>query len=105
MQVREYKDVEQALIERYNMDRGGGFFCPDFDGHYKFNIEGDDRSYCICYFEDGTKVFVKIKCCPASNTFLFYDWTKPRYKKLYEDYEAWKTKVFAQLILWCIDDD
>ena len=27
------------------------------------------------------------------------------YKKLYEDYEAWKAKVFAQLILWCIDDD
>lgn len=124
MRVKHANSVFKMLDERYQVDRGGGFKVSGYTGSFRFSqatVSGDgewscgarppithDIFYCdmLIVNEKNVRVTFSVDLNHKRNWWELSDASRTS-KALREtkEYQNLKMRIFAQFILWCIEDD
>ncbi len=111
MEVKKFNSVKELLGKRYKVNRGGFFEVLGKVFHVTRNNLREDSPYDIGYSDrliingKDVRVSFNIYLEPMTNSWQLKDCSRTN-KNIRESEEYCKLKsyVFAQFILWCIED-
>lgn len=112
MKVKNFNIVKDLLDKRYKVNRGGFFEILGKGFHVTRDNLREDTPYNISYSDrlviDGEDARVSFIIClePMINSWQLKDYSRVNKNiRESEEYRKLKSDVFAQFILWCIEDN